>query len=67
MTIQQHFEAIEDPVIRQRALANINPSTKDENANSLSDAFGGGFDWARSPEGLKYWNKIHNKSLEKEI
>lgn len=57
-TIKEWFESIQDPEIRQKALANMDEKEKDRKVGSLKEAIRIGFDWQPSPEGYVFWEDI---------
>lgn len=56
-TIKEYLESLPEPA-RAQALKNLLPSEQDKEAENLSDALLGAFEWAGSPEGHKYWMDV---------
>jgi len=66
-TIRQWLRAIEDPIIREQALANHKSAPKSATeATKLSRALVTAFDWADSPEGDTYWSSFKGKIADEE-
>jgi hypothetical protein len=62
-TIKEWFESIEDPEIRNKALANMDEKERDRVVYSFKEAIRNGFDWQPTPEGYEYWDKISQGGL----
>ena len=66
---EEWFKLIADPVIREKALANVrNPELTqrcvlNETYESIDDALLFGFGWKNSPEGRAYWDEIHKNHI----
>lgn len=61
-TIREWLEHIADPIVRERALENINPVRS--HAESINEAIMVGFKWEDTPEGDYYWCDIHLSDIE---
>lgn len=65
-TIREHFQAIEHPVIRERALANMWWEDAGTPVADLPAALYQGFNFFRSPEGMDYWACVYGAAQEGE-
>lgn len=65
-TVQQWFELLPEPH-RSQALENTLPGNKLAKVNSLDMAFGCGFTFRHSKQGLDYWRAFHQLVRENKV
>ena len=54
-TTRDWLTEIPDPEIREKALRNMDEDSANLEAQSISDALLGAFNWSKSPEGHRFW------------
>lgn len=62
-TIEEWYNELPEDV-REKAINNTSESLLKERDESIEDALFGGFTWAETPEGHKYWENIKNNYLK---
>lgn len=64
MTIEEHFNKIENPQVRERALSYAAKNNAlNRECCCLSTALQDGFVWSTTQEGFHYWYKLYEVAL----
>lgn len=63
-TVNEWMELIEDPELRELARSRAREvESLDNREPDEWNAFYGAFDWAKTPEGLRFWSLLFNKYI----